>query len=168
MLNTKLKPKNVSDAYILLSVLADPEGCKTRLDELVAAEDSAVKEQEKAAEDKRHAEVEMAKMTLQLTALRREEDKIADQWSALEHERIKLNEVAKTNQDKVKSLEVGYAEKDKLLKEKLTAVKIREDEAVVLLDKAKNEMDKAVKEMGLAVALRAEYEAKLRNLKSLV
>ena len=168
MLNTKLKPKNVSDAYILFSLLADHEGCKARLDELVAAEDTAVKEQEKAAEDKRHAEVEMSKMTSQLTALRGEEDKISDQWSMLDQERIKLNELVNSHKDKVKVLENDYVQKDKSLKEQLISVKIREDEAVVLLDKAKKEMDKAVKEMGLAVALRAEYEAKLRNLKSLV
>ena len=165
MLNTKLKPKNVSDAYILLDVIADPKGCKARLDELVAAEDTAVMEQEKAEKDKRYVADEMAKMTLQLEHLRAEEKKLADTKSALALEKDGLSQQVMAYNEKLKLLELDFTLKDKSLKEYSAAVKIREDEAVTLLDKVKKEMEKAGKEMNMAASLRKEYEDKLKKLK---
>ena len=164
----KMKPKNVSDAYILLDVIADRDGCKARLDELVAVSDIAVKEQKKADEDKRYAEVEMTKMSGKLADLRIEENKVADAKVALELSNKDLSEKVKAHHESVALLEANYTKRVKVLDDHAVEVRAREAAAAALMQEANDLMQKAKQAQDKAVATQAAYEEKLLKLKAMV
>jgi chromosome segregation ATPase len=159
-MNKNLKPKDVSDAYALIALITDPAACKERLDEITLAYDTAVKEQARAAEDKRYALAEMENMTKTLSVLRAESNELHADKELYEVNVDDLNNKIKRHRDEVALKDAEYSKKNLELAS-------REQHAALVEADAKELMNKANTLMDQAKAMQSQYEGKLKKLKEL-
>ena len=161
MMNMRLKPKDVSEAYVLLSVISDPEGCKSRLDELVKLSEEAHAAQSKAEADKKYAAEEYEKMQKTLVMLRIESNELHEDKEAFAVSQEQFNQKVKARQVEVAEKDEDYRKKSLVLSEREKSVEQKERDADALMVKANSTMDKAN-------SMKAEYEGKLATLKAMV
>ena len=154
------KPKDVSDAYVLLSVLADPEGCKARLDELSLlideqgrAANASREAAEKAAHEQKAATEAMVALKVKADAHRKNVDEYHAAMESLQADKSAFAGVKSAHDAEYKSKNDDLVQRERSANDAYRSAERLEAEAKDLMSKAE--------------AMKAEYDMKLKRLKEM-
>lgn len=153
--------KNLSEAYTLLAVIADPKGCKERLDQL----QKSVLEAKETGEIANREKVESERLLKEAARVKAD----ADSWSLrVRDQKSVVDEKEKDLVSRETQLSNSTKESESLLQKRLSDVEkklntVGEKEQDLYLREVKLE-----REWERVNAMKMEYEEKVQKLKSML